>query len=59
MGRPEVEGVVGEVAAVEVEEAANDGGGGHLVDQAAQHLVGASEEELTELHSFHKMVCKI
>ena len=35
------------------------GGGGHLVDQAAQHLVGAREEELIKFHSFHKMICEI
>ena len=34
----------------------HNGGGGHLVDQAAQHLVGAGEEELTKLNPLHKMV---
>ena len=44
---------------IKSKEGLDYGGGGHLVDQAAQHLVGPREEELTELHSFHKMVCKI
>ena len=37
------------------EEGLDYGGGGHLVDQATQHLLRAGEEKLTELHSFHKM----
>ena len=49
MGRPEVEGVVGEVAAVKVEEASDDGRGGHLVDEAPHRPHLALQVELVQL----------
>ena len=49
MRRPEVEGVVGEVVAVDDEEAPDDGGGGDLVDEAAHRLDLALQVKLLQL----------
>ena len=49
MGRIEVEWVVGEVVAVDVEEAADHGRGGDLIDETPHGLYLALEVELIQL----------
>ena len=49
MRRPEVEGVVGEVVSVDVEEASDHGRGGDLVDEAPHRLDLTLEVELVQL----------
>lgn len=41
---------------IETEEGFDDGGGGHLVNEAPEHLVGPGHEELAELESLHEVV---
>lgn len=42
--------------AIETEEGPDDGRGGDLVDEAAQHLVRSGHEELAELDPLHEVI---
>ena len=41
---------------LKTEEGSDDGRGGDLVDQTAEHLMGPGHEELAELDSLHEVI---
>ena len=48
--------LLGIQAAIETKEGLDDGRGGDLVDEAAQHLVRSADKELAELYSLHQVI---